>query len=354
MDEDLPLEAGILDRTIEGAQSRVEGYNFDLRKHTVEFDDVMNKQRQVIYQDRREILDGKDVREQILQMVGEEIAALVDEHMPEGDPEGWELDELLRRYRQINPNLAPSISSGTFATKSRDEIESWLVDEIERAYEEREQAISPEMMRFVERRMMLGAIDRQWIDYLTAMDELRQSIMLQAYAQKDPLVEFKRQSFSMFDNLKENITRDVVYQIIPQSFAYERYLRQIEAEQQARLATAQAAGGSSEMENLAAKPQRKTVQLPGRNDRCPCGSGKKFKDCHIDKVDEIMPILAAQATRQPAAAALVARAQPARAENPALAAEAEKIRQATTPQPKAQEAPRGKAAPPAVPRGKKK
>ncbi|NTU81129.1 MAG: preprotein translocase subunit SecA [Chloroflexales bacterium] len=355
MDEELPLEAGILDRTIEGAQSRVEGYNFDIRKHTVEFDDVMNKQRQVIYQDRREILDGKDVREQILQMVGEEIAALIDEHMPDGDPDAWDLGELMRQYRQINPSLAPSVSSGTFEGKGRDEVEGWLVDELERAYEERERAIGPEMMRFVERRMMLGAIDRQWIDYLTAMDELRQSIMLQAYAQKDPLVEFKRSSFQMFDDLKDNITRDVVYQIIPQSFAYERYLRQIEAEQQARLATAQAAGGSSEMENVAAKPQRKSVTMPGRNDRCPCGSGKKFKDCHLGKEEEIMPLLISQGAKPAAtAAAVTARIQGRPAENPTIAAEAEKLRQAIAGQPRPQDAPRGKAAPPAVPRGKKK
>ncbi|GAB4439668.1 MAG: preprotein translocase subunit SecA [Chloroflexi bacterium OHK40] len=349
MDDDLPLEAGILDRTIEGAQTRVEGYNFDIRKHTVEFDDVMNKQRQIIYKDRREILDGKDVRDQVLQMIGEEIAALVDEHLPEGDPELWELDELLRQYRQINPSLPASVSSATLEGKARDEIESWLVEQLEQAYEERERAIGPEMMRFVERRMMLGAIDRQWIDYLTAMDELRQSIMLQAYAQKDPLVEFRRQSFQMFDQLKENITRDIVYQIIPQSFAYERYLRQIEAEQQARLASAHTAGGSSEMEQVATKPQRRTVTLPGRNDRCPCGSGKKFKDCHLGREQEILHLLNGQAQKTAAVAARVAPSQP---ENPAIAAEAAKIRQATAQS--RSEAPRGRAAPPAVPRGKKK
>ena len=350
MEEDLPLEAGILDRTIEGAQSRVEGYNFDIRKHTVEFDDVMNKQRQVIYQDRREILDGKDVREQVLQMIGEEIAALVDEHLPEGEPEAWELNELLRHFRQINPALPASVSGATLEDKERDEIEIWMVEQLEQVYAEREQAITPEIMRFVERRMMLGAIDRQWIDYLTAMDELRQSIMLQAYAQKDPLVEFKRQSFTMFGALKENITRDVVHQMIPQSFAYERYLRQIEAEQQARLASAQTAGGSSEMENLAAKPQRKTITLPGRNERCPCGSGKKFKDCHLGREQEIAHLLNGQAAKT---AAVAARIAPRPAENPAIAAEAAKIRQATASQPKS-EAPRAKAAPQAVPRGKKK
>ena len=302
LDEDLPLEAGILDRTIEGAQTRVEGYNFDIRKHTVEFDDVMNKQRQIIYQDRREILDGKDVRDQILTMIGEEIAALVDEHLPADSlPEDWNLEELLRQYRQINPATPPTANRLLSEGKSRDEIEIWLVEELERAYAEREQAIGSEVMRFVERRMMLGAIDRQWIDYLTAMDELRQSILLQAYAQKDPLIEFKRQSFSMFDQLKENITREVVYQIIPQSFAYERYLRQVEAEQQARLASAKTVGGSSEMANVAAKPQRRSVQMPGRNDRCPCGSGKKFKDCHLGRVDEIMPQLVAQGAKAAAA-----------------------------------------------------
>jgi preprotein translocase subunit SecA len=185
------------------------------------------------------------------------------------------------------------------------------------------------------------------------MDELRQSIMLQAFAQKDPLVEFKRQSFSMFEALKENISRDVVHQIIPQSFAYERYLRQIEAEQQARLASAQTAGGSSEMANVAAKPQRKAVTLPGRNDRCPCGSGKKFKECHLGREQEIVHLLSGQAKAQPAAAA-PARVVVRQAENPAIAAEAAKIRAATAGQQPKAEAPRGKPATQAVPRGKKK
>lgn len=358
MDEDLPLEAGMLDRTIEGAQTRVEGYNFDLRKHTVEFDDVMNKQRQVIYQDRREILDGKDLREQIMSMIGEELAALVDTHVPEAAPvEAWDLPELLRQYRLLNPNLDPNLGPEALTGKTRDELELWLVEELERAYADRETAIEAETMRFVERRMMLGAIDRQWIDYLTAMDELRQSIMLQAFAQKDPLIEFRRQSFTMFDHLKENITRDVVYQILPQSVAYERYLRQIEAEQQARLANAQVAGGSSEMANLAKKPQRKAVQLPGRNDRCPCGSGKKFKDCHISNPEAIIPQLLAQgATPAPVPTGQHAKTTGGLvAENPAIAAEAAQIQAATAapkPKTKVQEAPRGKGN--AVPRGKKR
>jgi preprotein translocase subunit SecA len=354
LEEDLPLEAGILDRTIESAQTRVEGYNFDIRKHTVEFDDVINKQRQIIYKDRREILDGKDVHDQILQMIGEEIAALVDEHLADDHPEDWDLAELLRHYRQINPLLPASVSSATLEGKSREEIEIWLVEQLEQAYAEGERAIGPEMMRDVERRMMLAAIDRQWIDYLTAMDELRQSIMLQAFAQRDPLVEFRRQSFQMFEQLKENITRDVVYQIINQTFAYERYLRQLEAEQQARLAVAWQAGGSSEMANVAGKPaRRKGPTLPGRNAPCPCGSGKKFKQCHMGREQEIMHLLdnAASAPHLRAEAA-PARAGQALPDNPAIAAEAEKIRQAHGSQ-SAPFTPRGRQAP-AVPRGKRK
>jgi preprotein translocase subunit SecA len=147
--------------------------------------------------------------------------------------------------------------------------------------------------------MMLGAIDRQWVDYLTAMDDLRQSINLQAFAQRDPLVEFKRKSFEMFDELKANITRDIVYQILPASFQYENYLRQIEAEQQQRLAAAQRAGGSSE-EQSRSRTVRKTVPMPGRNDPCPCGSGRKFKQCHLGREDEIMHLIQGGAQADPA------------------------------------------------------
>ncbi|MBX0328983.1 preprotein translocase subunit SecA [Oscillochloris sp. ZM17-4] len=356
VEDDLPLEAGILDRTIEGAQTRVEGFNFDIRKHTVEFDDVMNKQRQIIYADRRAILDGADMRERVLELVGEEIAALIDEHLPADshDTDDWDLDELLRQYHKINPMLPATATADNLKAKAREEIEDWLVEQLELAYIERERAIETDKMRVVERRLMLNAIDRQWIDYLTAMDELRQSINLQAYAQKDPLTEFKRASFSMFDELKANITRDIVYNLMNASFQYEAYLRQIEAEQQQRLATAQRAGGSSEEEIQQAKPTRKQVAMPGRNDPCPCGSGKKFKNCHLGREDEIMPLIQAQANSKAAQSAhAAATPPPARRENPAVAAEAAKILQARQgqPTPAAQpQTPRGRG----TPRGKKK
>lgn len=289
--DDVPIEARLLDKAIEGAQSRVEGFNFDIRKHTVEFDDVMNKQRQIIYADRRAILEGQDMREQVLEMMGEEIAELMEEHLPAGEQDFWDLDALLRAVRSINPLLPDEISASSLQGKSTDDIEELLLDLIEAAYEERENAIGPEQMRYVERRMMLGAIDRQWVEYLTAMDELRQSINLQAYAQRDPLVEFKRQSFDMFDELKENIQRDIVYQIIPASFQYEEYMRRIEEEQKQRMSVAQHAGATSESPRTTRTVR--IARMPGRNDLCPCGSGKKFKYCHLGREEEIVHLIQA-------------------------------------------------------------
>ncbi|NJL06231.1 MAG: preprotein translocase subunit SecA [Chloroflexaceae bacterium] len=309
-DDDLPVESRMLDKVIEGAQTRVEGYNFDIRKHTVEFDDVMNTQRQVIYADRRAILSGADMHERVLEMVGEEVAALMDDYLPDDDHERelWDYEALLRAVQSVVVALPEDFTVATIQKLSRAEIEDALLTIIEEEYQQRETAITAENMRFIERRLMLAAIDRQWIDYLTAMDELRQTINLQAYAQRNPLVEFKKSSFEMFAELKDHITHDIVYQMIPTSYRYEEQLRAIEEEQQRRLAAAQASGGSSEIQNTVAKRKApRTVQKefrePGRNDLCPCGSGKKYKYCHLGRLDEIKHLLQPAG---PSGAALVA------------------------------------------------
>ena len=297
-DDDLPVASRMLDKVIEDAQTRVEGYNFDIRKHTVEFDDVMNTQRQVIYADRRAILSGADMHERVLEMVGEEVAALMDDYLPADDHERelWDYEALLRAVQSIVVKLPEDFTVSKLQQLSRAEIEDALLTIIEEEYQQREAAITAENMRFIERRLMLAAIDRQWIDYLTAMDELRQTINLQAYAQRNPLVEFKKSSFEMFAELKDHITHDIVYQMIPTSYRYEEQLRAIEEEQQRRLAAAQVSGGSSEIQNTVAKRKApRTVQKefrePGRNDPCPCGSGKKYKYCHLGRLDEIKHLL---------------------------------------------------------------
>ncbi len=185
--------------------------------------------------------------------------------------------------------------------------------------------------------MMLGAIDRQWIDYLTGMEDLRQEIGLQAVAQRDPLTEYQRNAYGMFDQLKNNIQRDIVYQIIPVSFQYEQYLRQVMAEQQQRLNVAQHAGMSDDQAK-AARTVRKAMPKLGRNDKCPCGSGKKFKDCHLGREGELLALLQAGngGPQQPAA--------------PSVSAQLATGKAATGPTTKLkppQEAPRGRAAPPA-------
>jgi preprotein translocase subunit SecA len=335
VEDDVPIEARLINRSIEGAQTRVEGYNFDIRKHTVEFDDVMNKQRTIIYADRRKILEGEDMRERVLEMIGEEIGALIDQDLPEDESEEWDLDALLRAVRTIDPLLPVALTAASLRGKSRQEIEDLLLERVEEAYEERERAIGEENMRYVERRMMLGAIDRQWIDYLTGMEDLRQEIGLQAVAQKDPLTEYQRNAYGMFDQLKSNIQRDIVYQIIPVSFQYEQYLRQVMAEQQQRLNVAQQAGMSEEQAR-AARTVRKSMPKLGRNDKCPCGSGKKFKDCHLGREGELIALLqASNGGAQPVApsvSAQLATGQPATGPS--------------TPRPQ-QQAPRGRAAPPA-------
>jgi preprotein translocase subunit SecA len=290
VEDDVPIEARLINRSIEGAQTRVEGYNFDIRKHTVEFDDVMNKQRTVIYADRRAILEGQDMRERILQMIGEEIGSLIDQHLPAEEGEDWDAEALLRAVRTIDPLLPADITADTLEGQTREEIESLLLEQVESDYEAREQAIAEENMRYVERRMMLGAIDRQWIDYLTGMEDLRQEIGMQAIAQRDPLVEYQRNAYGMFDQLKTNIQRDIVYQIIPVSFQYEAYMRQVVAEQQQRLQVAQHAGESEEQAK-ASRTVRKASGKIGRNDACPCGSGKKFKYCHEGREGELFALL---------------------------------------------------------------
>ena len=301
VDDNVPIEAGLINRSIENAQTRVEGYNFDLRKHTVEFDDVMNKQRTVIYADRRHILDGEDVRSRIIGMLIAEVEALVAQHLGT-DPDEWDLAPLMRPLRTINPLLPQGIEE-ELVDLAREEIIAELIAQLELAYEVREKAISVENMRYVERRMLLGIIDRHWVEYLTGMEDLRQEIGLQAIAQRDPLIEYQRQAYTMFEELKNNIERDVVYQIIHVSFQYEQTLRQFEAEQLKRLVAAQQAQVSDDSDDTSAnRTVRNDHRMPGRNDPCPCGSGRKFKVCHLGREQELLAILQKQGATKPAQA----------------------------------------------------
>lgn len=294
VDDDVPIEAGLINRSIENAQTRVEGYNFDLRKHTVEFDDVMNKQRTIIYADRRHILEGEELRDRILAMMTAENESLIRQHLGD-DPDEWDLAPLMRPIRVINPLLPKDIEE-ELIDLAREEITDELNAQLEAAYDAREKAVGSENMRTIEQRVLLAIIDRHWVEYLTGMEDLRQEIGLQAIAQRDPLIEYQRNAFGMFEELKTNIERDVVYQLIHVSFQYEQHLRQYEAEQLKRLVAAQQAHVEDSSDTPAPRTVRNDARMPGRNDPCPCGSGKKFKVCHLGREQELLSTLQKSST----------------------------------------------------------
>jgi preprotein translocase subunit SecA len=269
MDEDTPIENKLISRSIENAQVRVEGYHFDIRKHLVEYDDVINKQREIIYGERRKIIGGADLKANILAMVEKEINNIVDAHC-----NGYDMEEaaasVINEVGAIMP-LDSGISAETLSTLSAEEIRDKLISYSKELYDSKEAEIGPENMRLLERLLMLRTIDTAWIEHLTAMEYMRQGIGLQAMAQRDPLVAYKRQSREMFDDLMSSIQNGVVrsiYKVTIRKGAPPPRPVNVMAK-----ATGEDKGGNTQK---SPGTKRKTV---GRNDPCPCGSGKKFKKC---------------------------------------------------------------------------
>ncbi len=272
VEEDVPIEAGVVSRAIEQSQTRVEGYNFDMRKHVLEYDDVVNKQRNVIYAQRRRILGEPTLRPQIREMTDKYIAGLVQTFTNEKFSEDWDLDALHSAIIRVLP-LPVQESSTTWTGLSREQLTERLQDLAEQAYEDKEKRLGGEMMRRIERLLMIEMVDHRWVRHLTDLDMLREGIGLQAYAQQDPLVAYKREAFEMFAELMDSIEEDVVTRIYhaelqPQQAAARRPARAIHP-------VAGAGAGDSKPE-----PQHKFGPNVGRNDPCWCGSGKKYKDCH--------------------------------------------------------------------------
>ncbi|MFH1003204.1 MAG: preprotein translocase subunit SecA [Chloroflexota bacterium] len=266
MDEDTPIEHPLVSRSIQTSQTRVEGYHFDMRKHLVEYDDVVNHHRELIYGERHKILSGADLRANIQSMVKEEIGDMAqartgNEHALEPDLEG-----LLTEVATIFP-LPPSLDAGSLAGLKAPQIEEKMNELAEAAYRERENEVGAENMRVLERLIMLRIIDNLWVEHLTAMDYIRQGIGLQAVAQRDPLVAYKREGHSLFQSLLTGIRHDVVHTI------YHVGLVKPESNLPAPVAAPVAAGSRRPPK---AKVSGKKV---GRNAPCPCGSGKKYKHC---------------------------------------------------------------------------
>ena len=269
MDEDTPIENKLVNRAIENAQVKVEGYHFDIRKHLVDYDDVVNKHREVIYSERKKLLSGADLKSNILSMVREELQGIVAACTAGEQGDGWDVDGLVGEVSTILP-LPPTINAATLSPMKPREIEEKLIELAEALYEEREKELGSDNMRVVERLVMLRTIDSLWVEHLTAMERMREGIGLQAVGQRDPLVAYKTEGHNQFQNLLSAIQHDVAHTI------YHVRIERREAPEAAPSPMAKAAvnrGGTSKQR---AKVGGKKI---GRNDPCPCGSGKKYKHC---------------------------------------------------------------------------
>jgi preprotein translocase subunit SecA len=288
MEEDMPIEAGLVSKAIESAQMRVEGYNFDMRKHVLQYDEVVNEQRNRIYEQRRRILVEPSLRNSIIDMISDEIAGLVVEFTQGDLDDEWPLDNLAQALAGVFP-LPPGFDSAQWREKKREEIEDRAIVMAVAAYTAKEQIVTPEIMRVMEKRIMLGAVDNRWVNHLTDLDHLREGIGLRAFAQVDPLVAYKREAFAMYSELMNDIRGDIVravfaFQLITSQPQTSAAASQGQARRPALPAMPPPIARNIRTNREPEKPQtvRKSGPQLGRNDQCWCGSGKKYKNCHME------------------------------------------------------------------------
>ena len=292
MEEGVPIESKLITRQIERAQKQVEARNFEIRKHLLEYDDVMNKQREEIYRFRRELLEGKDQKPYVLNLADELVQELLGSHVSmEEDPRNWDFEGLGINFQRIFGLGLPQDAH----VMDRPELDENLAARARKRYEEKEAEIGPEVMRWYERMIMLQIIDQQWKDHLLALDHLKEGIGLRGYGQRDPLVEYKRESFELFEDLWNRSTEEMVrmlYLLRPISAQDERELRGAHARRQQQVSysgpesppprqpSKRAKRGRMDARSAAAvKTVVRTMPKVGRNKPCPCGSGKKYKKC---------------------------------------------------------------------------
>ena len=275
MEEDEPIEHNMLSRAIENAQKKVEGNNFSVRKHLLDYDRVMNEQREIIYSERAKVLLGQDLKENILGMIRAVLGRAVDLYTGQSDlPEEWDVKEL-------NDNLAPifhkpvlDLSLEDINTLTRDALKERLNNDAIELYNQREAEFTPERTRDIERALLLRIIDQKWMDHIDDMDQMRQGINLRAYAQRDPIVEYKFLSYEMFDELGYNIQQDTVRAMFNVRMAMQPQAEMKKMEDKTKQIT------TNRQEEITKNPAKRQTPKIGRNDPCHCGSGKKYKLCH--------------------------------------------------------------------------
>lgn len=268
MDDNQPIEAKIISKTIESSQTKVEGHNFDRRKHVVQYDDVMNRHREVIYGDRKKIVAGVDVHEKMIELLDGEIESIVESNADEKT--GIDYERVLEQYKALV--LPSKLTLADIDGLDEDELIDALVNDSEVAYEEVASRFAPDMLAKVERSVLLMVIDKLWVEHLTTMDDLRQGVGLQAYGQKDPLVVYKTEGYRLFNELLQKIQHDAVRAIfrVQPAVATQPV--------QTSISSAETSTNAAQDEPDARTPRR--VKKTGPNEPCPCGSGKKYKHCH--------------------------------------------------------------------------
>jgi preprotein translocase subunit SecA len=272
--ENEPIEHRMISNSIGQAQVRVEGHNFDIRKRVLEYDDVVNRQREIVYNERREILGMADIRERYLKMLDELIAEAIDEYCAdENNPSHWDLEGLYQHLYTIFP-VPASITPETLESfDSLEDLENTVLEAAHAAYDHKMSELG-EYAHAAERNRMLRAIDLQWQRHLTELDVLREGIGLMSVAQRDPLVEYKREAFNMFNEMRTDIRKQAVQDIFRTqvNIIQQPVRRQVQTIRPGATETAKP------------EPVRASSKL-GRNDLCWCGSGKKYKNCHL-KADQ--------------------------------------------------------------------
>ncbi|KYO66544.1 preprotein translocase subunit SecA [Thermovenabulum gondwanense] len=268
IEDDQPIEHPLISKAIENAQKKVEAKNFDIRKHLLEYDDVMNKQREIIYAERAKILDGENLKENVFSMMEDVVEGLLNIYAAkEVYPEEWDLKGLSEYFYDLFL-IKVDFAGLNPEQKSREEIKEELISLLKKAYEKKEEEIGSDTLRELEKVVMLKVVDQKWMDHIDAMDQLRQGIGLRAYGQRDPLIEYKIEGFEMFQEMIKNIKEDTL-----------RYLFRIRlGAPLQRKEVARNVTYSHGDEGEKKMPIRKGKKV-GRNDPCPCGSGKKYKKC---------------------------------------------------------------------------
>ncbi|MDY3989457.1 MAG: preprotein translocase subunit SecA [Massilioclostridium sp.] len=273
IEEDQPIENKMLSNSIESAQRKVEGRNFSIRKNTLQFDDVMNAQREIIYGQRGKVLNGENLKDYIAQMMSEWIGETVDRYLNDDEVhDNWNIDGLRDYFLNVLTTEDDLKYEGVeLGEINKEDIKQVLRDKAVEKYTEKESLIGSEHMRELERVIMLRVVDTKWMDHIDAMDELRRGMHLRAYGQRDPIVEYRLEGFDMFDEMIASIKEDTVRMLLTIRIRTEEEPKR----EQVAKPTAMSGGGDDTLRKEPVKNKKKV----GRNDPCPCGSGKKYKKC---------------------------------------------------------------------------